>query len=151
MTNSKHIFLQINADKIAELANMNPPILDKMAVNYCLIYDQGSMATGDPIKKFQIEIEKDQNVYFTILPLYLFSRNKLYFTGFNSNEAVDIPMSPEVSADDPQCSFLLETDVVDLKAPLNFTLDILLEYQTMDGSEKTYKFSIDPVLQVKQD
>lgn len=151
MKASKHIFIQIYTDKIIELHERNGKISNQEALNNSLIYDQGSMSMGNPVKKFHIEADKKEQVYFTIIPFYLFSRNKLFFEDFSVVDGPIIKTIPTVSESSPQVSFSIDASSVNTDKSLHFDLKIVLTYEDLNGVQKQIFFMVDPVLQVKQD
>ena len=150
MNPSKHIFIQVDTDKVATTNYDKGELTQSDVLRSSLIFQQGSMAMGDPIKNFHITIEEGEDMYFTILPYYLFSRNKLYFTGFSNKEDVHVSIKPELSNDTPQLSFLLETGKLDANQTIHFTLYVQLDYINEEGRLEKIYFTIDPVLQIKQ-
>lgn len=152
MKNSKHIFIQVDTEKVATFHKNNPngKVSKEDALRSSLIFQQGSMAMGDPIKNFHIDIDNGENIHFTVLPYFLFSRNKLYFTGIHNNEGVEMHIVPHhISEKSPQPSFLLETNNLN-EEYLHFSLDIQMDYVQDNGLSETIYFTVDPVLKVKQ-
>lgn len=156
MKPTKHIFLQINTDEIIELYNLkqkiskNPTITNNEALNNCLIYSQGAMSMGDPVKNFVVETDVEREVGFTILPLSLFSRNLLYFKGLDCSEE-KLRTTPKLNGKRNPISFVIDADSLKKPSEVTFSLEIILDYKDLEGNWQTIEFCIDPVLQVKQD
>lgn len=156
MKPTKHIFLQINTDaiietyKAKELLSKHAIITNKEALNNCLIFSQGSMSMGDPIKNFIVETDVEREIGFTILPVSLFTPHLLYFKSFNCLNGSDIKTTPILDQEKKPVSFII--DSVSLKEPteIPFSLEIVLEYKDLEGVWKSIELCIDPVLQVKQ-
>jgi hypothetical protein len=155
MKPTKHIFLQINTDALIELyqsklkEQKNPIITDKEALNNCLIYSQGAMSMGDPVKHFTVKTNINRAVGFTILPLYLYTKNLLYFKGFNCEDN-RIKTIPEINKTNSHISFIIDGDTLKTEEEVNFTLNAVLEYKNLEGKWQMIEFCIDPHLQVKQ-
>lgn len=151
MTQSKHIFIQVDTEKVAAFYNAKGTVSREDALRSSLIFEQGSMAMGDPIKNFHIEIEKGENIHFTVLPYFLFSRNKLYFSGIHNKEHVSLDLVPkDISSKVPQPSFLLETNNLSNDESIHFSLNILMDFILESGKSEIIDFIIDPVLKIKQ-
>lgn len=154
-TTSKHIFLQLDTTSIiAEIGtkdSYSPEQINEIALANCLLYEQGSMVLGDPITRLIIHTEPMQEIFFTILPLQLFSKHKLYFTeaAFTPTGKATIP----VTVDNPGGHFMSFKITIDPKAPIgsaeNFSLTLNLEHQAGDQLPPL-TITIDPVLQVVQ-
>ncbi|WP_430413134.1 hypothetical protein [Kordia sp.] len=169
-----HIFLQANTDNIikshanftAVLNNAEKKkkkkkkkrkLTSKALLNFkeevlsnTLIFSQGSMSLGDPIKQFAIDVHSNERVYFTILPLFLFIRHKLYFKNFICKNKNLVPV-PKLGNENEAVSFYLDVDPKEIPEPLSFELEITLEYVDTSGTTKTFDFTVDPVLRVVQD
>ncbi|MFA9389445.1 MAG: hypothetical protein ACERKD_06540 [Prolixibacteraceae bacterium] len=154
MGNSKHIFLQLNTTNI--ISEIGPRVLppaeiNAIALSNCSLFDQGHMVTGDPIVNFNIDVEQEQDIYFTILPFHLISRHKLYFTkaAFSPDGEAKIP----VTIDKPAGHFMSFKITIGSKAVVgaseNFSLQLMLEHQARTKLPPI-TISIDPVLQVSQ-
>lgn len=152
----KHIFLQINTDAIIELYQLkqknkeNLIISDKEALNNCLIYSQGAMSMGDPVKNFVVNTDIKRAIGFTILPLYLYTKNLLYFKGFNCEDK-RIKTIPEINKTNKHISFIIDGDTLSTIEEVTFTLNAILEYPDLNGKWQSIEFCIDPHLQVKQE
>lgn len=154
MPNAKHIFIQVDTEKIAAFyqAKLNHKVSSEEALGSTLIFEQGSMVMGDPIKNFNISIEKGEDVRFTVLPCFLFSRNILYFTGIEFNSGYMI-IEEGLPKPDPHICILLKTSDLnfeDLCSGIHFDLNVRMEYLHPNGSIEEIDFTIDPVLKVKQ-
>ncbi|WP_298425855.1 hypothetical protein [uncultured Kordia sp.] len=166
---SKHIFLQANTDNIiksyttfTEFLNSTKKkkrakLKSKALIDFkeevlssTLIFSQGSMSLGDPIKQFAIDVHSNERVYFTILPLFLFVRHKLHFKDFVCENKNLTPV-PELGKENEPVSFYIDVDPKEIPKPLSFSLDITLEYLNTNGITKTFDFTVDPVLRVVQD
>ncbi|HEX8563521.1 MAG TPA: hypothetical protein VF676_11130 [Flavobacterium sp.] len=151
MDSSKHIFIQIDTNSILTGAGANLPT-NKLVSEHSFIYDQGSMVMGKPEKTFSIEVVSGMDVYFTILPLQLFSRNKLYFTKFeviSSNDDISFKDNVLPVIDDHAVSFKATIEKALPGGEINFSLGAAIEYQ-IAGEYIPVPICIDPVLRVKQ-
>lgn len=168
---SKHIFLQANTDHIikshanfTELSNnfkkkkkkKRTKLTSKALLSFkeevlgnTLIYSQGSMSLGDPIKQFTIDVQPNERIYFTIVPLFLFVRHKLNFKNFICKNKNLVPV-PELGKENKPVSFYIDIGE-ETFTQTSFALEITLEYIDTDGKTKTFDFTIDPVLRVVQD
>jgi hypothetical protein len=152
MGNSKHIFLQLNTDEIISQIKLNPnQDLNQLAIENSLLFDQGSMVLGDPIKSFVIDVAGSQEIFFTVLPMNLFSKDKLYFhqVAFTPSGNNTIPIkleNPLSHAISFKISIGKDAKTGSIE---NFSLNIMLEPKP--GSYVTpLSISIDPVIQVRQ-
>lgn len=153
MGNSKHIFVQIDTDSIILLEKEIQKLHEKgdqQAINelvrsHTIIYDQGSMVLGNPIKNFTISVEPNQEVRFAILPVQLYSHHKLYLDGFKCSNNIGIKY-PNME-NSHHLSFKITTDAdVEPGAHTNFFLNACLEYE----GNKSIAICIDPVLRIQQ-
>lgn len=148
-TTSKNVFIQIDTKALIQNLGATAPSCEDIRP-YTLIYDQGSMSLGDAVKNFDVLIESSQDVYFTILPLPLYSNSKLFFTKFEvkeNNGGITVPAN--VSLDAPQVSFQVPVQTVTAGGEAKFILYGILEY--MEGDEIIQiPISIDPVLRANQ-
>lgn len=151
----KHIFLQINTDAIIELHKLkqkiskNSRITKKEALNNCLIYSQGAMSMGDPVKDFVVETDVDREIGFTILPVSLFTRNLLYFKGLDCS-GEKLKTIPKLNGKRNPVSFVIDADSLKKPSKVAFSLEIVLDYKDLEGNWQSIDLCIDPVLQVKQ-
>lgn len=149
MTNSRHVFVQIDTSRLIAGIGINPPGNDLVRENTA-IYDQGSMALGNPVESFAIPVAANEEVYFTILPLVLFSYHKLYFTDFQvvqSNGGISVP--DNIPLEGHQVSFKVPVSEVTSGGILSFYLYAVLEYQ-LGSSTVSIPLCIDPVLRANQ-
>lgn len=118
----------------------------------CLIYSQGAMSLGNPIKSFTIDVDLEEEIYFTIVPLFLFIRHKLYFRKFDCQPDPNIKPVPELGGKNKPVSFCMKINKDEKNKTLPFSLEIILEYQDLKDPKKTIEIPliIDPVLQVVQ-
>lgn len=150
MENSTHIFIQVDTAGIIEIAGEILPSA-KQVSEHAYIYDQGSMTLGKPDNTFSIEVTSGQDIYFAILPLELFSKNKLYFTKFevvSTNGDITFTQNPEIKGH--EISFKVTIDKAVTGGQLNFALDGVVEYKVPVGETISIPIRIDPVMRVKQ-
>lgn len=156
MKPTKHIFIQVNTDalieihKAKELVSENSRITHKEALDNCLIFSQGSMSMGDPIKNFIVETDVEQEISFTILPLSLFTTHLLYFKNFHCSGTYQMQTFPKLGGSYKPVSFIIDSTSLKEPGEIPFTLDLVLEYRNFEGEYKSLELCIDPVLQVKQ-
>lgn len=149
MENSKHIFLQVDTDSIIAGLGSGVPTNSQVRL-HTLIYDQGSMALGNQIENFVIDVISDLDILFTILPLQLFSNHKLYFTEFKllePHKGISIP--DDIILDGHEVSFKVPIKQVEEGGIANFCLYAIIEYQILKETVRV-PICIDPVLRVKQ-
>ncbi|MES2487523.1 MAG: hypothetical protein V4581_16450 [Bacteroidota bacterium] len=146
----KHIFIQVNTDNIIALyeSGMSDKDFEDAVLEHTIIYDQGSMALGSPIVDFAIAVDSVQDVYFTILPLQLFSYDKVYFTAFNVESSAGIHI-PDCKWEPGVLSFNVNTGSVEKDGNLVFKLVARIDY-TRRGLAKSITINIDPVMRVRQ-
>ncbi|WP_166923457.1 hypothetical protein [Flavobacterium poyangense] len=148
MKKSRNIFVQVDTDRvIKELKfDLRTPVNVSMS---SFIYDQGLMAMGHAEKSFNIEIETGENIFFTIVPLHLYSYHKIYFTEFkilsNSNG-----ISVTSSLIGKQVSFDVYIDKADEGGIINFDLIATIEFYDALGRTVNLPILIDPVLRANQ-
>lgn len=143
---SKHIFLQVDTNSIIALGTSTPSCNQVRAYTY--IYDKGSMVMGNAIDSFVIEVEANMSIYFSILPLQLYSYHEIYFTEFVlSKTARGIAVPGIVYADGQNTSLTVPVKTVDEGGEAAFTLNAII--QTAAGTQPIV-ICIDPVLRVKQ-
>ena len=150
-TNSKHIFVQVNTDAIIDISKKYEGNFPEGAqLDQTIIYDQGSMVLGSPIKELYIDVEPGQQLYITILPLMLYGYHKVYFTDFvPESPSSIINKLPEFNSH--VVSFSLDVDSeAHVGAQERFGLKAVLEYSDGDGNILTIDMDIDPVLRVIQ-
>lgn len=150
MENSRHIFFQIDTDGIINLLQTSKQLKDKAVLQHTVIYDQGAMALGHPVKSYVVDIRSNEDLHFTILPLKLFSHHKLYFTEFKLNgecEGLSVPADQLI--DGKAVSFKLPIQTVSKGSETEFTLYANLEYEE-DHKKTTIPLCIDPVLRANQ-
>jgi len=149
MGNSRHIFIQIDCDRLFSKVGGSIPTNDQVRDNTA-IYDQGSMALGNAVDTFTIFVTGNQDIHFTILPLVLFTYHKLYFTEFKvvqSNGEISVPN--DVDVDGHQVSFKVSVASATAGGTLSFNLYAMLEYQLASGVTQI-PICIDPVLRANQ-
>ena len=147
---SRNIFIQVNTDAIIGIFESGGiEAVTPFAVREnTIIYDQGSMALGNPILNFNIGVEARQDIHFTILPLQLFSFDKLYFTEFKVEEKKGIDIT--TCNYERVISFSINTgDAVEHDGYVVFTLKGIIEYKRK-GVTTSIEIDIDPVLRVIQ-
>lgn len=144
MGNSRHIFIQIDTNSIIALRNPKPTNEEVRA--HTIIYDQGSLALGNAVKGFTIDVEANQDLHFSIMPLELFSYSKLYFTGFQVTEDTGIGIPKKVNPDTHVLSFSVPVGNVQKGGSAVFCLNGVLETQ----AGKKIDLCIDPRLQTDQ-
>lgn len=149
MADARHVFIQVDTSLLIAVIGANIPT--NAQVRECTyIYDQGSMALGNPIESFAIPVSSDQDIYFTILPLVLYSHHKLYFTDFQveqTNGGITVPNN--ITLQDHQVSFKVPVSNVTEGGLLNFYLYATLEYQVANDTVQI-PICIDPVLRANQ-
>ena len=175
MNTSRHIFLQANTDNIMkahgemqiqkkklkkkkkkstkELKKLKLEVVETFeeeVLRNMLIYSQGSMSLGDPIKEFAIGVNTKERIYFTIVPLFLFVRHKLNFKGFGCTNK-NIKTIPELGSENSPVSFYIDVDPKEVSEPLPFSLEMTLHYEVAKDSWEKFDFTVDPVLRVIQD
>jgi hypothetical protein len=156
MKPTKHIFLQINTDAIIDLFQLkqktsnNAKITNNEALNNCLIFSQGAMSMGDPVKNFIVETDVEREIGFTVLPLNLFSRNLLYFKSLNCSEKT-LKTIPKLNGKRKPVSFIIDSNSLKEPSKVCFSLELILEYKDLEDNWQSIELCIDPVLQVKQD
>lgn len=172
MANSKHVFVQLDTDSIIagyeELLKKTKGKLNKadrkhkkinnealitLTKMHTLLFTQGSMAMGNPTEDFTVDVDLNADVYFSILPLELFSYHHLYFTFFECNN-VRPKTKPSLSEKNSHVSFKITCDVEEV---VNYTLGIQLKYKVFVGKdksckpkEKSIRLILDPKLRVRQ-
>lgn len=157
MANSKHIFVQLDTDSIImgyeellleELSNKKfQEELIKLTKAHTMLYTQGAMAMGNPTKDFTVDVLPNSNVYFSILPIELFSYHHLYFTGFQCNGENPI-VTPPLSVRQPHVSFMVTCGK--REEEINYELEIMLNYIDFDGKEESIRLLLDPRLRIRQ-
>ncbi len=176
MNTSRHIFLQANTDNIIklhgemviekkklkkkkkkksakELKKLKLGIVETFeeeVLRNILIYSQGSMSLGDPIKEFTVGVDTKEKIYFTIVPLFLFVHHKLNFKGFGCTNK-NIKTIPELGSENKPVSFYIEVDPKEISESLPFSLEMTLEYEVAKDTWEKFDFTVDPVLRVIQD
>jgi len=147
---AKHIFIQVNTENIIALheSGMSDKELKDAVLEHTIIYDQGSMALGSPIMDFAIAVDSLQDVFFTILPIKLFSYDKVCLIEFNVEKSVGIPI-PSCKWEPGVLSFSVNTGSVEKDGNLVFNLVARINY-TWKGLAKDLKIYIDPVMRVRQ-
>lgn len=151
MGNSKHIFIQIDTDSFIQQYNQNGgnPLTPSQVLAHALVYDRGLVGYGSAIEQYTIYGSCEQQIHFTILPVKLYSSNKLSFTNFNNGQPIngitlDDHVFPNPSNNMKRISFKITIDKNFSGA--DFSLNVQLEY----GSGNIIPFTIDPVIQVRQ-
>jgi len=149
MGNSRHIFIQIDCNKLFAATGSNTPSND-LVREHTAIYDQGSMALGNAVDTFAIPVIANQDIHFTILPLVLFSYHKLYFTEFKVIQTDgNITIPGDVQLDGHQVSFKVSITNVIAGGSLSFNLYGMMEFQMPSGVIQL-PICIDPVLRANQ-
>lgn len=148
MKNSKNIFIQVDTDRvIKELKfDLHTPINVRES---SYIYDQGLMAMGHAEKNFNIETKTGDTLFFTIIPLRLYSFHKIYFTEFKilteNNEIITTS-----SLTDEHVSFSIQIKRADKNSSLSFDLLAVIEHQDILDKTVRLPILIDPVLRANQ-
>jgi hypothetical protein len=158
MGNSRHIFVQIDTDSLALEALANPNAfqsgnteeLCKLVRPHTMLFDQGSMSMGSSTTYFKIKVEGDQDLFFTILPVQLFTHHKLHFTEFVCTEDNGIGIPQNKSMDGHAVSFNINTGKVSNNGSATFILNAVLEFDGFSGKKVTIPLCIDPELKVDQ-
>jgi len=84
-------------------------------------------------------------VYFTIVPLELFSFDRVYFSSLVCNGSKE-STSPAISKNNPSPSFKITCDVT---GEIDYTLGIMINYTNNQGKEKSVLLEIDPKLKIR--
>jgi hypothetical protein len=150
-TSSKHIFIQVNTEAIIILnAEYNGNIPNEAVLSQTILYEQGSMALGGPIKDMYIDVEAGQEVYITILPLMLYGYNKIYFSDFIRESGSDI-VTNLPKFDTHFLSIKIDIDeFVVIGTKERFGLKAVVEQVLPSGTIDEIGITIDPVLRVIQ-
>lgn len=139
---TKRIFLQL--DIVDLLKSLTPGSPVKNGADFTLIYNSGMMALGSSVADFTIGsnggVEKDTIIYFTIMPMQLYSTAQLSFTYDFLN---DSPVSQPSSATDPIESSYFNLYTTD-KNPLSFAIQITSDCP----SDEDIQFSLNATLNV---
>lgn len=142
---ARNIFFQVDTNEVEALM-LKQPTCEQTAESIAM-FDKGSMAIGHPVKSFAIEVNKGDDVNFTILPRYLYSHSAVFFTNFNAGLEIDWI---KVDTD-----FNIATSVVNFKISIvgeppvegfSFTLEAVI----IDPIGGQINIRIDPVLQAVQ-
>lgn len=157
MAKSKHVFFQVDTDAIIRNIETGPPTKSQVR-EHTFIYDQGLMAVGHAVKNFDIyinqnnddECHESQDVYFTILPLHLYSYHKIYFTGFEDLDANDgISINPRTIENQHQITLKVTITKALEGKHTPFNLFATIDYYLL-GSLIQIPICIDPVLKADQ-
>jgi hypothetical protein len=150
-TTSKHIFLQVNTEAIALLnAEYHGDIPDASVLAQTILYEQGSLALGGPIRDMTIDVEPGQELYFTILPLTLYGYNKVYFNDFIQDATTSI-ITKLPQFDSHILSFSISIDeTAPVGAEERFDMMAVVEVYQSDDNPVKIQIKIDPVLRVIQ-
>lgn len=148
---SKHIFIQVNTEAIIDLnAKYNGNFPKGSVLEQTILYEQGSMAIGSPIKDMLIDVEQGQELYITILPLQLYGYNKVYFNGFSAQSSNIIQNLPQFNTHELSFSITIDSDVKPGTKD-DFILEAVVEEYVGEGEgPKIIQITIDPVLRVIQ-
>lgn len=164
---SQHIIVQMDTDSlIADLMENGgqSPLSSATTKKHTIIYTQGALSMGNPVKDFEVEVYNGQNIYFTIIPLQLFSYHRLYFTACMLEEKQEKQFSPlltipDLSDEEGKVSFILPFDEIlryerkkadgSYKA-VNYILEIRLDYTDDQGAENSLRLMVDPKLKIRQ-
>ncbi|MBC9930141.1 hypothetical protein [Chitinophaga qingshengii] len=147
MTEARHIFLEIDTYRLLSSPTTDDPPAALVLENTRL-FDQGSMALGTPIQSFSILVEKNQDIFFTILPHLLYTDHKLYFNALVVGPG-KIVITPYLDPEERPVSFKVTVVEAPENQQLAFSLKAVLQYQ--QGTEvKTMNLTIDPVLRANQ-
>lgn len=141
MENSRHIFIQIDTDSIIALNKQKPS--DEEVRAHTIISDQGSLALGNAVTGFTIDVESDQILHFSIMPTKLYTYSKLYFRKFKIHQDKGITIPPTVTPSPHALSFYVQIGNVEKNGSAMFSLDACLETE-MGG---TIDLCIDPRIQ----
>lgn len=157
MANSKHIFVQLDTDSIiigyeALLSEgLGKKKFKEALINltkaHTMLYTQGAMVMGSPSKYFTVDAAPKSDVYFSILPIELFSYHHLYFTGFTCN-GEETAVTPKLSIKKPHVSFKVTCG--SKEEEVSYQLEILLKYEGPEGKEETISLTLDPRLRIRQ-
>lgn len=149
---SKHIFIQVDTNSIIG-AHSDDKITPEKVREHTIIYDQGSMALGRPVEDFNIFVEDSQDIFFSILPLQLFTYNKVYFTDFKIKASSGFPdIKNKDFGSEHIISFSINTGIQqpqDPNAYVRFELGAVIEFD-FGGITIPISILIDPVLRIKQ-
>lgn len=148
---SKHIFIQVNTEAIIDLnEKYNGNFPNGSILQQTILYEQGSMAIGSPIKDMLIDVEPGQELYITILPLQLYGYNKVYFTGFSAQSSNIIQNLPQFPTHELSFSITINSDAKP-DTEDDFSLAAVIEEYVGEGEgPKIIQINIDPVLRVIQ-
>lgn len=143
MGNSRHIFIQIDTNSIIALGKSEPTNEEVRA--HTMIYDQGSLALGNAVKSFTIEVKEGQELHFSIIPLELFTYSKVYFTAFEIIKPSKMKV-PSMKPKGNVLSFIVPISEAGYGGSADFCLNAVIE--TQNGEH--IKICIDPRLQTEQ-
>jgi len=149
--NSKHIFIQVNTDAIIELYNKyGDRFPDGAILGQTILYEQGSLALGSPIKDMYLDVEAGQEVYLTILPLLLYGHDKVYFSDFIQESAKNIISDlPKFDSHILSYKIVVDENAV-VGAEERFGMKAVLEHAQDSDKPLVIDMTIDPVLRVIQ-
>ncbi|MEL6561303.1 MAG: hypothetical protein AAFQ94_24155 [Bacteroidota bacterium] len=157
MAHSKHIIIQLDTDSIIigyeellleDLGKKKfKEALNSLSKAHTMLYTQGAMVMGSPTKYFTVDVATKSDVYFSILPMELFSYHHLYFTGFICN-GDETAVTPKLSSKKPHVSFKVTCG--NKEEEVNYQLEILLKYEGPGGKDKSISLVLDPRLRIRQ-
>ncbi|MDX6191908.1 hypothetical protein ACHRV5_17565 [Flavobacterium sp. FlaQc-52] len=156
MKKTRNIFIQIDTDRVIKESGSNfkefnfdlsiPPVNVSESSFIC---EQGLMAMGDAEKSFCIDTETGETIFFTIVPLRLYSYHKIYFTEFkilnDNNEIITTS-----SLTDKQVSFDVYIKKANQNSNVAFDLLAVIEFKNVLGETVSLPILIDPVLRANQ-
>jgi len=145
----KHVFLQVDIKGLIDATGSEPPS-HTLVREYTTIFDQGSLALGDPEKTFAIEVQTGDIVYFTVIPVQLYSYSTLYIRNFEvikQNDKIDIKKLTDPSGHD--LTFGVEIIKAEEGGEASFKLIAIIEYK-LAGAYEQIEITIDPVLRANQ-
>ncbi|MCW3465141.1 hypothetical protein [Chitinophaga nivalis] len=148
MTDARHIFLEIDTYKLIN-ASIHDKGGDALVLENTRLFDQGSMALGNPIQSFTIPVRENLDIFFTILPHLLYTDHKLYFEELKQMEKSEIKIISSLNSGERPVSFKVTVEKAPNDSKLVFSLKAALQYQ--QGTDiKIMNLSIDPVLRANQ-
>lgn len=150
MSNSIHIFTQIDTQKLVALykanGHKNPTNEEVRACT--IICRQGSLSVGSAIQRFQIEVKAPQDLHFCIIPLDLMGYHKVYFTSFKVRKQSKIKLKDK-KIDNHGLSFKVDIKEAQKDGEANFDLNGIVEYEDEKGVHR-FPICIDPKIRVMQ-
>ncbi|RJE72031.1 hypothetical protein [Reichenbachiella sp. MSK19-1] len=162
-TSSKNIFIQVDTNSVLlGSPSLQSPSssLNALALQHTMIFSPGSMSLGNSVTNFTIgnnqEVKAGSIIYFTILPLQLYSTHSLYFASSNPISAPQnaahpiLPTYFKIVDNNPLSLGMEITNEFPLKENVEFCLNIILDYHKLNGDPASLEICIDPKLKVGQ-